>query len=43
MSQKNKIFKNILPPLKLLSEKDKAELMLNLKKLDFAIEDLIAA
>ncbi len=43
MSQKNKIFKNILPPLKLLSEKDKNELLLDLKKLDFNIEILKAA
>ncbi len=40
MSQKNEIFKNILPPLKLLSENDKNELLLKLKKLNFDIENL---
>tara|TARA_B100000427_G_scaffold177512_1_gene147687 strand:+ start:1397 stop:2296 length:900 start_codon:yes stop_codon:yes gene_type:complete len=40
MSQKNKTFENILPPLKLLPEDDKNELILNLKKLDFNIENL---
>ena len=39
MSQKNEIFKNILPPLKLLSENDKNELLLKLKKLNFDIEN----
>ena len=39
MSQKNGIFKNILPPLKLLSENDKNELLLKLKKLNFDIEN----
>ncbi len=43
MSQKKEIFKNILPPLKLLSENDKNELFLNLKKLNFKIENLKAA
>ena len=43
MSEKNEIFKNILPPLKLLSETDKKELISNLKKLDFNIENLKAA
>jgi len=43
MTQKNNIFKNILPPLKLLSEEDKNELLSNLKKLDFNIENLKAA
>jgi len=43
MSEKNEIFKNILPPLKLLSETDKKELISNLKKLDFDIENLKAA
>ena len=40
MSEKNQIFKNILPPLKLLSEVDKKELISSLKKLDFNIENL---
>ena len=43
MSQKNNIYKNILPPLKLLSEEDKNELLSSLKKLDFNIENLKAA
>ena len=43
MSEKNEIYKNILPPLKLLSETDKKELLLNLNKLDFKIENLEAA
>jgi len=43
MSEKNKIFNNVLPPLKLLSETDKKELISNLKKLDFNIENLKAA
>ena len=42
MSEKNEIYKNVLPPLKLLSETDKHELFLNLKKLDFNIENLKA-
>ena len=43
MSQKNEIYNNILPPLKLLSENDKNKLLSNLKKLDFNIENLKAA
>jgi len=43
MSQKNEIFKNILPPLKLLSENDKSELLLKLKKLNFDIKNLKTA
>ena len=43
MSEKNEIYKNVLPPLKLLSKNDKKELLLNLKKLDFNIENLKAA
>ena len=43
MSQKNEIYKNILPPLKLLSETDKKELISNLKKLNFNIQNLEAA
>ena len=43
MSEKNEIYKNVLPPLKLLSEADKKELLLNLKKLDFNIENLETA
>jgi len=42
MSEKNEIYKNVLPPLKLLSETDKKELFSSLKKLDFDIENLKA-
>ena len=43
LSEKNEIFKNILPPLKLLSKIDKKKLILNLKNLDFNIENLKTA
>ena len=43
MSDKNEIYNNVLPPLKLLSETDKKELISNLNKLDFNIENLKAA
>jgi len=43
MSDKNEIYKNVLPPLKLLSEIDKKVLLSNLNKLDFNIENLKAA
>ena len=43
MSDKNEIYKNVLPPLKILSEADKKELISNLNKLDFNIENLKAA
>jgi 4-hydroxy-tetrahydrodipicolinate synthase len=43
MSEKNEIYKNVLPPLDILSETDKKELFLNLKKLDFNIQNLKAA
>jgi len=42
MSEKKEIYKNVLPPLKLLSETDKKELFSSLKKLDFNIENLKA-
>ena len=42
MSQKNEIFNNILPPLKLLSDTDKTELILSLKDLNFNIENMRA-
>jgi len=42
MSDKNEIYRNILPPLKLLSETDKKELLSNLNKLNFNIENLKA-
>ena len=43
MSQKNLMFNNILPPLNILPEIDKAKLFSNLKNLDFHIENLKAA
>jgi len=43
MSQKNPIFENLLPPLKLLSQNEKQELLKNLKKFGFNIETLKAA
>tara|TARA_Y100000590_G_C15599988_1_gene969621 strand:+ start:287 stop:1171 length:885 start_codon:yes stop_codon:yes gene_type:complete len=43
MSQKNDIYNNILPPLKLLSEKDKIEFFSKLDKLNFNIKNLKAA
>ena len=43
MSEKNTIYKNVLPPLKLLSEIDKKELFLNLNKLDFNTKNFRAA
>ena len=43
MSQKNSIYKNLLPPLKLLEEEEKNDLLSNLKKLNFNMEILKAA
>ena len=43
MAEKNSIYENILPPLKLLNEADKNNLLLNLKKLNFNTEILKAA
>ena len=43
MSQKNPIFENLLPPLKLLSEKERQELLNDLKKFGFNLETLKAA
>jgi len=43
MSQNNKSFENILPPLRLLTVFEKNELLINLKKLNFNIENLKAA
>ena len=40
---KNPIFENLLPPLKLLPQNEKLELLSNLKKFDFNIEKLMAA
>ena len=43
MAQKNPIYQNLLPPLKLLNEEEKNNLLSNLKKLDFNMEILKAA
>ena len=43
MLEKDNIYKNVLPPLKLLSEADKAEMLSSLNKLDFNITSLKAA
>ncbi len=43
LSQKNPIFKNLLPPLKLLSKNEQDELLADLKKFDFKLETLKAA
>ena len=42
-SQKNKIYKNILPPLSLLNEQDEKDLMEKLKNLNFKIKSSMAA
>ncbi len=43
MSQKDKKFENLLPPLKLLENNEKIDLLLNLKKIEFEIDKLKAA
>ena len=43
MAQKNSIYENLLPPLKLLDETEKNNLLSNLKKLNFNMEILKAA
>ncbi len=43
MTEKNSIYKNLLPPLKLLDETEKNDLLSNLKKLNFDMEVLKAA
>ena len=43
MSEKNKIFQNLLPPLKVLDSNQKKELLTNLTNLEFEISDLRAA
>ncbi len=40
MTEKDEIYKNVLPPLKLLSEADKKEMLSSLNKLDFNIANL---
>ena len=42
-AQENSIYKNILPPLSLLNDDEKKELMDKLKNLDFTIKSLLAA
>ncbi len=42
-SQENNIYKNILPPLRLLNEKEEKNLINILKDLDFNIKSLVAA
>jgi len=43
LMDKNEMYKNVLPPLNLLSESDKKDMISNLKKLDFNITSLKAA
>ena len=43
MAQNNSIYENLLPPLKLLDETEKNNLLSNLKKLNFNMEILKAA
>jgi 4-hydroxy-tetrahydrodipicolinate synthase len=40
MSNEDKIYKNVLPPISLLSEKDKQQLMEDLNKLNFSLKSL---
>ena len=40
MSDEDEIYKNVLPPVSLLSEKDKQELIEGLNKLNFKLETL---
>ena len=42
-AHENSIYKNILPPLSLLNDEEKKELMDKLKNLDFTIKSLLAA
>ena len=42
-SHKNKIYKNILPPLRLLNKEEEIKLMKNLKNLNFTTKSLLAA
>ena len=42
-SQKNKIYENILPPLSLLNEVEKKDLLENLKNLNFSLKSQMAA
>ena len=40
MSNEDKTYKNVLPPVTLLSEKDKLKLIEELNKLNFTLESL---
>jgi len=42
MSDENEIYKNVLPPVSLLSEKDKNKLIKDLNKLNFKLGSLEA-
>ena len=42
-AKENDIFRNVLPPLRLLSKEDEKELLENLKSLNFKIKPLLAA
>ena len=43
MAEQDKIYKNILPPLRLLDDENKKKLIKNLDKLDFNLKNLKAA
>ena len=43
MSDEDEIYKNVLPPISLLNEKDKQQLIEDLNKLNFKLESLKAA
>ena len=43
MSDEDEIYKNVLPPVSLLSEKDKQQLIEDLNKLNFKLGSLKAA
>ena len=43
MSDKNKIYRHVLPPISLLNEKDKKQLITELNKLNFNLGSLKAA
>ena len=42
-SRENKIYKNLLPPLRLLNQNEEKELIENLKNLDFTTKSSMAA
>ena len=43
MSDKDDSYKNVIPPVSLLSEKDKKKLLEDLRKLNFTLESLKSA